>query len=79
MQDLVTSGLEALLAASVISFVLRSYFGKPKLPHGVQYPLGPTPLPILGNTLAVDASAPWVTYKKWGSQYGKQFHRADHA
>ena len=71
MSDHVTRGLEALLAAFAIGFALKSYFTKPKLPRGVQFPPGPTSLPILGNVLAVDVSAPWVTYKEWGSQYGK--------
>jgi hypothetical protein len=71
MWVLATRGLEAFLAAFVIRFALRSFFGKPKLPHGVQLPPGPTPIPILGNALAVDVSAPWVTYKQWGSQYGE--------
>jgi len=72
-------GLDVLLAALVIGYVLRSYFTKPKLPHGVQFPPGPTSLPILGNALAVDVSAPWVTYKEWGSQYGKLVaQNADH-
>lgn len=74
MWDLVTSGLGALLATSVIGFSIKSFFREPKLPPGVQYAPGPTPLPVLGNVLAVDASAPWITYKKWGSQYGKLFY-----
>jgi hypothetical protein len=67
----VMGGIEALLAALVIIFLLRSYFTKPKLPHGVQLPPGPPLIPLIGNALAVDVSAPWVTYKTWGSQYGK--------
>ncbi|KAJ8583488.1 cytochrome P450 [Rhizopogon salebrosus TDB-379] len=63
-------GLEVLFAALVIIFLLGSYFIKPKLPHSVQLPPGPPLIPFLGNALAVDVSAPWVTYKTWGSQYG---------
>lgn len=63
-------GLTELLAAVMICIALRSYFAKPKLPHGVQFPPGPRSLPILGSALAVDVNEPWVTYKTWGSQYG---------
>jgi hypothetical protein len=64
--------LEALLAAFAIGFALRSYLNtKQKLPHNAQYPPGPTSLPLLGSALAIDVSAPWLTYKAWGSQYGK--------
>ncbi|KAG1883223.1 hypothetical protein F4604DRAFT_1920406 [Suillus subluteus] len=49
MSDCVTGGLTVLLAAAVIGIALRSYFTKPKLPHGVQFPPGPTSLPILGD------------------------------
>ncbi|KAH7925854.1 cytochrome P450 [Leucogyrophana mollusca] len=33
-------------------------------------PPGPTPLPILGNLLAIRRDAPWKTYKEWGATYG---------
>jgi len=64
-------GLDALLVAFAIAFALRSYFTKQKLPHGVRFPPGPTGLPLLGNALAIDVSAPWITYKEWGNRYGK--------
>lgn len=63
-------GLVALLVAVAIGYALTSYFAKPKLPPGVQLPPGPPSFPLLGNVLAIDGSAPWVTYKEWGSQYG---------
>ncbi|KAG0700290.1 cytochrome P450 [Suillus ampliporus] len=66
MSDHVMGGLEGLLVAVVIGVALRSYFARPKLPHGIQFPPGPTSLPILGNALAIDVNAPWVTYKAWG-------------
>jgi hypothetical protein len=72
MSDHAMGGLEALLAALAIGFALRSYLSaKQKLPHSAQYPPGPTSLPLLGSALAIDVSAPWLTYKAWGSQYGK--------
>ncbi|OJA12272.1 hypothetical protein AZE42_08144, partial [Rhizopogon vesiculosus] len=49
-----TGGLETLLAVFAIGVALKTYFAKPKLPHGVQLPPGPPLLPLLGNALAVD-------------------------
>jgi hypothetical protein len=74
MSDLLTGGLEVVLAAFAISLALRRYFANPKLPHSGQLPPGPSLLPILGSALSVDVTAPWLTYKTWGSQYGKS-HR----
>ncbi|OAX36943.1 cytochrome P450 [Rhizopogon vinicolor AM-OR11-026] len=76
MSDYLTlaGGIEALLAAFAISVVVKTYFAKPKLPHGVQLPPGPPSLPLLGSVLGVDVSEPWVTYKAWGSQYGNVFY-----
>jgi hypothetical protein len=74
MSDHAMGSLEILLAAFAMGFALRSYFTKPsrKLPHGIQFPPGPTSLPLLlGSVLAMDANAPWLTYKAWSSKYGK--------
>lgn len=73
MLDLLTShnALGLVSAAFAIGLVLRSYFARPRLPHSSKLPPGPALLPILGSALAVDVTAPWLTYKAWGSQYGK--------
>lgn len=71
MSEILTGGLGALLAAFAIICALRSYFTKSRLPHHTRFPPGPHPIPLIGNALAIDVSAPWVTYKEWGSQYGK--------
>ncbi|KAG6381871.1 cytochrome P450 [Boletus reticuloceps] len=33
-------------------------------------PPGPTPLPILGSALSVNAQEPWLTYTAWKAKYG---------
>ncbi|KAF8448710.1 cytochrome P450, partial [Boletus edulis BED1] len=33
-------------------------------------PPGPTPLPILGSALSVNAQEPWLTYTAWQAKYG---------
>jgi len=71
MTGSVTAGGLELVAVLAFIYAFKTYFAKPKLPHGVQLPPGPPGIPIIGNALAVDVSAPWITYKTWGSQYGK--------
>jgi len=71
MSDSLTDRLGALLAAFAIICALGSYFAKSRLPHRARFPPGPLSIPLLGNALAIDVSAPWVTYKEWGGQYGK--------
>lgn len=70
MSHLLTSGLEVVLVTFAVGLVLKRYFANPKLPLSAQLPPGPPLLPILGSALAVDVTAPWLTYKAWGSQYG---------
>jgi hypothetical protein len=73
MSDLLTGSLEVALAAFATSLALKRYFAKP--PHSGKLPPGPPSLPILGNALSVDVTAPWLTYKAWGDQYGKLSYR----
>lgn len=71
MSDSLKGGLGALFVAFAIICALRIYFAKSRLPHRARFPPGPFSIPLLGNALAINVSAPWVTYKEWGSQYGK--------
>ena len=34
-------------------------------------PPGPTGLPVIGNLLDIPKSREWVTYEKWGKEFGK--------
>ncbi|KAG1735601.1 cytochrome P450 [Suillus paluster] len=38
--------------------------------NGMPLPPGPRLLPFVGNALDIDTARPWLTYAKWGKQYG---------
>ncbi|KAF7357531.1 Cytochrome p450 [Mycena sanguinolenta] len=40
----------------------------------LSFPPGPPPYPIIGNLLDLPTKLPWVTYTKWGIQYGDLVH-----
>ncbi|CAK5274877.1 unnamed protein product [Mycena citricolor] len=62
------SALVAPVAAGIISLVLaRQYLRKsPAAP----LPPGPRGLPIIGNVLDMPATEEWLTFAKWGAQFG---------
>jgi membrane protein implicated in regulation of membrane protease activity len=62
----------AILTVLPVSFVvltaIRRFIDKRKNKHPL--PPGPTPFPLLGNVLSVDANEPWLTYTEWSAVYG---------
>lgn len=52
----------------IMSFVLYQSLKGSK--QSLPLPPGPRKLPVLGNAFDFPKSEPWVTFSKWGEQYG---------
>ncbi|KAF7374567.1 O-methylsterigmatocystin oxidoreductase [Mycena sanguinolenta] len=69
-------GSFALLALNIalLSFSLKflNTWWRRQLP----FPPGPTPYPIIGNFRDLPTKLPWLTYTKWGIQYGSDIVHA---
>ncbi|KAF5382593.1 hypothetical protein D9615_002747 [Tricholomella constricta] len=58
-----------LLSASGALCLIALYLRLTSL-RGPNYPPGPRSLPVFGNLLDLDSANPWLTYCRWGKQFG---------
>ncbi|KAG2093328.1 cytochrome P450 [Suillus discolor] len=61
----------ALAIASLVSCVVVQFLQKKRNTKGHPLPPGPPPLPFVGNAIGIDTDRPWLTYSKWGTEYGE--------
>ncbi|GAV02155.1 hypothetical protein RvY_12755 [Ramazzottius varieornatus] len=62
-----------LTAACAIFFLFKKYLLF-LWSRGVgEFPPGPWPVPVIGNSLQLDRKKPWETFEKWTLHYGKIF------
>ncbi|KAI6004482.1 cytochrome P450 [Pisolithus orientalis] len=57
------------LLITYLVFAIKRWRNK-SLRNGLPLPPGPRGLPLVGNVLDIDISAPWTTYQRWGKRYG---------
>ncbi|KAF7357536.1 Cytochrome P450 [Mycena sanguinolenta] len=64
----------ALLVLAVVALrVLHNVFRAWHRRH-LSFPPGPPPYPLIWNYLDLPTKLPWLTYTKWGIQYGDLVH-----
>lgn len=52
-----------------LGFALHTWRQR-RLRGGLPLPPGPPGLPLVGNTFDLNTTHPWLSYEKWGKQYG---------
>ncbi|KAF7374506.1 O-methylsterigmatocystin oxidoreductase [Mycena sanguinolenta] len=66
--------LLALTTVALINFSQKFLSAWPR--RQLPFPPGPSPYPIIGNFRDLPAKRPWLTYRKWGVQYGSDIVHA---
>ncbi|KIK95905.1 hypothetical protein PAXRUDRAFT_826534 [Paxillus rubicundulus Ve08.2h10] len=68
-------GLTLLVTVTVVAVnIVWRPFRSRRERNGTPLPPGPTPLPLLGNALAVNIEEPWKTYTEWKATYGDMLY-----
>ncbi|KAF8129271.1 cytochrome P450 [Boletus edulis] len=67
--------LVALVLSAVVTVDVVRRFTRHRIERqGYSLPPGPTPFPLLGSALSVNAQEPWLTYTAWRAKYGDVMH-----